>query len=102
MQIHFAPKNLLNELKIHNKSFIVSYGSEPVLINSIKEDIAKSCKELNIEKQSIVYDFKLTVDEMKSKFQNQSLFSQKNLFEITFLSGKISIEVKDFLDLVIF
>ena len=99
--MHFAPKNLLSELKSRNKNFIVSYGSEPVLINSIKEDISKACKKLNIEKQSIVYDFKLTVDEMKSKFQNQSLFSQKNLFEITFLSGKISIEVKDFLKLLI-
>ncbi len=100
MQMHFAPKNLLNELKINNKSFIVSYGSEPVLINSIKEDISKSCKELDIEKQAIVYDFKLTVDEIKSKFQNQSLFSKKTLFEITFTGGKISTEVKDFLKLL--
>ena len=49
------------------------------IINSIKKELRKSCKELNIEKQFIVYDFKLTVDEIKSKIQNQSLFSQKTL-----------------------
>ncbi len=95
--MNFAPENLLGELKKQNKSFIVAYGNEPVLVNSIKKDISRTCKELNIEKQSIAYDSNVTIDEMQSKFQNQSLFSQKKLIEITFLNGKISNEVKDFL-----
>jgi len=95
--MNFVPENLLDKLNKQNKSFIVAYGNEPVLISSIKKDLSKACKQLNIEKQSIVYDIKISVDEMKSKFQNQSLFSQKTLFEITFSNGKISTEVKNFL-----
>jgi len=95
--MNFVPENLLDKLNKQNKSFIVAYGNEPVLINSIKKDLSRSCKELNIEKQSIVYDLKISIDEMKSKFQNESLFSQKTLIEITFSNGKISTDVKKFL-----
>ena len=95
--MNFVPENLLDKLNKQNKSFIVAYGNEPVLINSIKKDLSRACKELNIEKQSIVYDLKISIDEMKSKFQNESLFSQKTLIEITFSNGKISTEVKEFL-----
>ena len=98
--MNFVPENLLDKLNKQNKSFIVAYGNEPVLISSIKKDLSKACKQLNIEKQSIVYDIKISVDEMKSKFQNQSLFSQKTLIEITFSNGKISTEVKDFLKVI--
>ena len=98
--MNFVPENLLDKLNKQNKSFIVAYGNEPVLISSIKKDLSRACKQLNIEKQSIVYDIKISVDEMKSKFQNQSLFSQKTLFEITFSNGKISTEVKDFLKMI--
>ena len=98
--MNFVPENLLDKLNKQNKSFIVAYGNEPVLISSIKKDLSRACKQLNIEKQSIVYDIKISVDEMKSKFQNQSLFSQKTLFEITFSNGKISTEVKDFLKVI--
>ena len=95
--MNFVPENLLDKLNKQNKSFIVVYGNEPVLINSIKKDLSRACKELNIEKQSIEYDLNISIDEMKSKFQNQSLFSQKTLIEITFSNGKISTEVKNFL-----
>jgi len=97
MQMNSSLENLLDQLEEQKKSIIVAYGSEPVLINSIKKDISKTCKELNIEKKSIAYNLKITTDEIKSKFKNQSLFSQKTLVEITFINGKISNEVKDFL-----
>ena len=70
-------ENLLDQLEEQKKSIIVAYGSEPVLINSIKKDISKTCKELNIEKKSIAYNLKITTDEIKSKFKNQSLFLKK-------------------------
>jgi len=101
MEAIFAPKNIFKKLQDLNKNCLIILGNEPVVSNHIKEDIKSSTNSNNFEYHSIVIDSSLKIEQLKPLFENNSLFSNKTLFNINIPGGRITEEIKKFIIKVI-
>ncbi|MGE4596423.1 MAG: DNA polymerase III subunit delta [Methylophilaceae bacterium] len=101
MLLKFAPSNLIQLLQEKNKNCLIVTGNEPVITNSIKDDISKFCAKTNIDKKIVTCEATSKVDELKTTLQNQSLFNAKILLDITFHNGKINSDLKSFIKSII-
>ena len=94
MEAIYAPKDILNKLQDSRKNSLIILGDEPVISNHIKEHIKASTKINHFEYQSITIDTSLKIEKLKPIFENNSLFSNKTLFNINIPGGRIAEEIK--------
>ena len=101
MEAIFAPKNIIQKIQDLNKNCVIILGDEPVVSNHIKTDIKNYTDLNNIEYQKISFDSSNKLDQIRSIFENTSLFSNQTIFSISIASGRILEETKKFLVKVI-
>ena len=101
MEAIFAPKNILKKLQDSNKNCLIILGNEPVVSNHIKKDIKSSTNSNSFEYHPIVIDSSLKIEQLKLLFENNSLFSNRMLFNINIPGGRITEEIKKFIIKVI-
>ena len=97
MEAIFAPKNIIKKIEELNKNCIIILGNEPVISNHIKSDIKIYANSNEIGYQSISLDSSIKIDQIKLFFENDSLFSNKTIFNILIPGGRISDDVKKFI-----
>lgn len=101
MEAIFAPKKIIEKVKELNKQCVIILGNEPVLSNHIKREIRSFTDLNNIQHQSINLDSPNKINEIKLLFDNDSLFSNRTLFNINIPAGRILEDTKKFIIKVI-
>ena len=96
MEAILAPRNILKKLQDSKKNSLIILGNEPVVSNHIKKDIKESTDIEKFEYQPITIDSSLKIEKLQPIFENNSLFSNKILFNINIPGGKITEEIKKF------
>ena len=97
MESNFAPKKIIEKLKELNKNCVIILGNEPVLSNHIKKEIKYFTDLHNIEYVSISFETSNKLNEIKPLFENESLFSNQSLYNISLPGGRVLDEMKNFL-----
>ena len=97
MEAIFAPKKIIERIKELNKNCVIVLGNEPVVSNHIQKEIRSFADFNNIEYQSINFSASDKINEVKLLFDNGSLFSNTNLFNINLAAGRVLEDTKKFI-----